>query len=128
MKPIEPSSSGLSCALADMRIGTIVGMSGTTLNESLEGLAAATPELFATDRISWELVFGRLKRAEELEGLRDLVLVSKQRVHVALRSQQNPSLVLIGTAPRTRSIGAIVSEARVRLHQLESGQQLEGGP
>jgi hypothetical protein len=115
------SDSGLACAIADLRIGALVGVNGVAVDERLEGLAAATPELFATDRISWELVFGRLKRVDELEGLRDIVLVSKHRVHVALRSQHNPSLVLIGVAQRTRSIGSIVSEARARLAELEGG-------
>ena len=80
------------------------------------------PELFANDRVSWELVFQRLKRADELDGLQDLVLVSRRHVHIAIRSTRDPSLVLIGVAPRTRSIGLIVSEARARLTRIESAE------
>jgi len=115
------TSSFLVAALADLRMGTLIGsVQQAGAVERLEGFATAVPELFANDRVSWELVFQRLKRSDELDGLQDLVLVSRKHVHIALRSARNPSLVLIGVAPRSRSIGLIVSEARARLSQLEA--------
>lgn len=113
--------TSLISALADLRMGTLLGSLETgAAAERLENFAAAVPELFANDRVSWELVFQRLKRADELDGLQDLVMVSRRNVHIAIRSTRDPSLVLIAVAPRTRSIGLIVSEARARLTRIES--------
>lgn len=117
------SGSTLISALADLRMGTLLGsLESGAAAERLESFAAAVPELFATDRISWELVFQRLKQANELDGLQDLVMVSRRHVHIAIRSTRDPSLVLIAVGPRTRNIGLIVSEARARLTRIESSQ------
>lgn len=117
------AGSWLVSALADLRLGTLIGAREEgPAGDRLESFAAAAPELFATDRVSWEIVFQRLKRKGEIDGLHDLVLVSRGHVHIALRSARDPAIVLIATAPRTRSIGLIVSEARARLTQLEGVQ------
>lgn len=117
----EIKGTQLISALADLRMGTLLGTIESGQNaERLENFASAVPELFATDRVSWELVFQRLKRAGELDGLQDLVMVSRRHVHIAIRSTRDPSIVLIAVAPRTRSIGLIVSEARARLARIES--------
>lgn len=117
----QPTGTTLVSALADLRMGTLLGgPEGGAAAERLESFASAVPELFATDRVSWELVFQRLRRADELDGLQDLVLVSRRHVHVAIRSTRDPSIVLIAVAPRTRSIGMIVSEARARMSRIES--------
>ena len=115
------TGSPLISALADLRMGTLLGsLESGAAAERLENFAAAVPELFATNRVSWELVFQRLKQADELDGLQDLVMVSRRHVHIAIRSARDPSIVLIAAAPRTRSIGLIVSEARARLTRIES--------
>jgi hypothetical protein len=114
------ASSLLVAALADLRMGTLIGAPQGGSAERLESFAAAVPELFANDRVSWELVFQRLMRAGERDGLQDLVLVSHKHVHIALRSARDPSIVLIAVAPRSPSIGLIMSEARARLSQLEA--------
>jgi hypothetical protein len=120
---VDTSGSSLVSALADLRMGTLLGSpENGAAADRLESFASAVPELFANDRVSWELVFQRLKRADELDGLQDLVLVSRRHVHIAIRSTRDPSLVLIGVAPRTRSIGLIVSEARARLTRIESAE------
>jgi len=120
----RPSGSLLISAVADLRLGTLLGADAQGEGAArLESFASAMPELFARDRVSWELVFQRLRRSDEIDGLQDLVLVSRLHVHVALRSLHDPSIVLIGIAPRTRSIGLIVSEARARLVQIESASK-----
>lgn len=117
----QVAGTPLVSALADLRLGTLLGgPEGGAAAERLESFASAVPELFATDRVSWELVFQRLRRADELDGLQDMVLVSRRHVHIAIRSTRDPSIVLIAVAPRTRSIGMIVSEARARLTRIES--------
>lgn len=117
----QPTASSLVSAIADLRMGTLIGGSeGGAAAERLESFASAVPELFATDRVSWEIVFQRLKRADELDGLQDLVMVSRRLVHIAIRSTRDPSIVLLAVAPRNRSIGLIVSEARARLARIES--------
>lgn len=115
------TGSPLISALADLRMGTLLGsLESGAAADRLESFASAVPELFANDRVSWELVFKRLKQADELDGLQDLVMVSRRHVHIAIRSVRDPSLVLIAIGPRTRSIGLMVSEARARLTRIES--------
>jgi hypothetical protein len=120
----QTAASSLVSAIADLRMGTLIGGGeGSQAVERLESFASTVPELFATNRVSWEMVFQRLKRADELDGLQDLVMVSRRQVHVAIRSTRDPSIVLLAVAPRNRSIGLIVSEARARLVRLESSYQ-----
>lgn len=117
----QQTGTWLISAVADLRMGTLIGSDdGGAALERLESFASAVPELFATDRVSWEVVFQRLKRADELDGLQDLVMVSRRHVHIAIRSTRDRSIVLLAVAPRTRSIGLIVSEARACLTRIES--------
>jgi hypothetical protein len=115
----QQSDIGFRSALADLRCGTILGLPEDGPPDArLESLAAAAPELFASERASWELIFGRLVACDEPQGFQDIVLVSRDHVHVAMRCTRDPSIALIGVAGRNRSVGSIVAEARARLARL----------
>lgn len=115
--------AGLVSAVADIRLGTLMSAPGDAESSALLWeLAAAAPELFATDRISWDVVFGRLHSQAALQGFQELVLVSSQHVHIVLRSTQDPFIALVGVAPRTQNVGLVLSEARARLQLTQDGK------
>lgn len=103
-------------ALVDVRHGMLLeALDGLDPEGRLEGLAAAVPELFASKRVAWEQVFRRAKSGELVAELHDVVLVSREYVHVVQRSASDGQTALASVAPRTRNIGLIISEARDRL-------------
>jgi hypothetical protein len=111
---------GLVWAFADLQCGLLLADSQASgPDPRLEGLAAAAPELFASDRASWELIFGHLPHGEQ-HAFQNIVLVSREHVHVAMRCSGDTSVALIAVAPRNRSVGSIVAEARGRLLQRAS--------
>ena len=92
-------SDDLMCALVYVSRGELLEEA-----PALESFAAAVPELLASARTA-------------ALGLQDILLVSRQRVHIAQRVPQSPGIALATVAPRTRSVGLIVSEARARLER-----------
>ena len=111
----QQTEVGLVSAFADLRCGILLAeRRGETPDPRLETLAAVAPELFASDRPSWESIFGQPAQAEQ-QGFQHIVLVSREHVHVAMRCTRDPSIALIAVAPRSRSVGSIVAEARGRL-------------
>ena len=108
---------GLVSAFADLRCGILLAdPQEPAPDPRLESLAAAAPELFASDRASWELIFGRLAQGDQ-HAFQHIVLVSREHVHVAMRCNGDPTVALIAVAPRNRSVGSIMAEARGRLLQ-----------
>jgi hypothetical protein len=122
MSVLGANGAGLVSALADLRLGTLLSEpAGEEADACLENLAAAAPELFATERVSWELVFGRLQLEAAQRGYHDVVLVSDRHVYIVLRSGRDPDVALVGVAPHTRNVGLVLSTARERLQQVEQG-------
>ena len=96
---------GIVSAFADLRCGILLADAhGQAPDPRLESLAASVPELFASERASWD-------------GFQHIVMVSREHVHVAMRCSDDPSVALIAIAPRGRSVGSIMAEARGRLTQ-----------
>jgi hypothetical protein len=115
------AQTGLVSALVDLRLGTVLSASvGGDFELMLEDLAAASSELFATDRVSWDVIFGRLQARDSLLGFQDVVLVSAERVYVLLRSTRDPAIGLVGISTDSRNLGLALAEARNRLRQLEA--------
>ena len=95
-------------AFADLRCGMLLAEPHDQQPDPrLESLAAAMPELFASDRAPWD----------GSSAFQHIVLVSREHVHVAMRCSDDPSVALIAIAPRGRSVGSIMAEARGRLAQ-----------
>ncbi|MCB9594776.1 MAG: hypothetical protein H6719_18795 [Sandaracinaceae bacterium] len=117
-------SSSIEIALIHVRRGEILEViEGGGPSERLEGFAAAVPEIFATDRISWELVFGQVRPEAGTLGLEDLVLVSEGYVHVAARLPEEPLLALLTVAPREGAVGLILASARARLESVREARR-----
>jgi len=117
----EPPGTGLVSALVDLRCGSVLATPASgEVDLLLEDLALASPELLATDRVAWEVIFGRLQAREGPRGFQDVVLVSGERVYVLLRSARDPGLGLVGVSTDGRNVGLALAEARARLRQLEA--------
>jgi hypothetical protein len=95
--------------------------SGRLVESSLEGasgselsdFASALPELLRAPAAGpgAPAELGHTSAA----GVLDLVLVSPRHIHVAQRLPDSPELVLVSVAPRSMSIGSVLSETRARL-------------
>jgi hypothetical protein len=81
---------------------------------ALDDFRAALPELMGDGRAPPCLSADGACGASGPELL-ELVLVSRNRVHVALRVPRDPKLSLLSASNRSESLGVIVSEARARL-------------
>jgi hypothetical protein len=81
---------------------------------TLDDFRAALPELMGDGRAPSCLSPEGACGASGPELL-ELVLVSRNRVHVALRVPRDPKLALLSVSNRSESLGVIVSEARARL-------------
>jgi hypothetical protein len=103
-----------SSAMVDTRTGLVLGAEPGSDAATLAEFAAALPELFRAADVSEHLHSARLDAAAPAE-VRDLVLVSPSRVHVAQRLPQDPALAVAVVAGRSGSLGWIVGEARARL-------------
>jgi hypothetical protein len=109
------TDSELASVLADVGTGDLVeSPPDSDAAGRLADFAAALPELFASASLSRRALYGRLDD-DATSGLQDIVLISPRRVHVAQRVRNEPGLALVSVAPRTESIGLILSEARARL-------------
>jgi hypothetical protein len=107
-----PGDGPLVSALVETTTGRV--LEATPLaGEQLREFCAALPELFRAAAAP-ALVFGRLD-APAKALLKDLVLVSSTRVHVAQRLPNEGALAVASVSDRSESIGSIVSEARARL-------------
>jgi hypothetical protein len=107
--------------LVDLRFGSVIATHAAgEVDLVLEDLASASPELLATDRVSWELIFGRLQAREGPRGFQDVVLVSADRVYVLLRSGRDPGVGLVGVSTDGRNVGLTLAEARARLREIEA--------
>jgi hypothetical protein len=102
----------LLSAIVDARFGAFVD--DDERPSALEDFASAIPELLSSQRVSGSVVIGHLDHAVSAE-FHDMVLVSPKKVHFAQRLPQNPRLCLVSVAPRNRSVGLILSEARARM-------------
>ena len=117
------SPHALFSLLVDTRTGTVLETpDGLDPEGRLEGLAAAAPELLAAHRVSWEQVFARPRREGHAVELHDLVLVSRDYVHVVQRLGSDPQLALVSIAPRTRNLGLIITETRDRLAMVDAAR------
>jgi hypothetical protein len=101
-------------AMVDTRNGLVLGAEPGSDSATLADFAAALPELFRATDVSEHLHSTRLDAAAPAQ-IRDLVLVSPGRVHVAQRLPREPALAVAVVASRTASLGWIVAEARARL-------------
>ena len=101
-------------ALVDTRTGLVLGAEAGTDPTRLADFASALPELFRATDVSERLLTGRLDAAAPA-GVRDLVLVSTCRVHVAQRLPRDPDLAVVSVSGRGASLGWIVAEARAKL-------------
>jgi hypothetical protein len=108
------ADDSLDSAMVDTRSGLILGAEPGTDTATLAEFAAALPELFRTADVSERLHLARLD-AVAPAPIRDLVLVSPRRVHVAQRLPGDPELAVVSVASRTGSLGWIVAEARAKL-------------
>src|ERR1044071_4952595 len=111
-EPSEGQDADLLSAIVDTRFGAFVD--GANSPARLEDFASAIPELLSSQRVSGSVVIGQLDHAVTAE-LHDIVLVSPKRVHFAQRLPQNSRHCLVCVAPRNRSVGLILSEARSRM-------------
>jgi hypothetical protein len=100
--------------MVDTRSGLILGAEPGTDTATLAEFAAALPELFRAADVSERLHLARLDAIAPAQ-IRDLVLVSPRRVHVAQRLPRDPELAVVSVASRTGSLGWIVAEARAKL-------------
>lgn len=101
-------------AVVDTRTGLVLGAEAGTDPAPLADFASALPELFRAADVSERLQSARLDAAAPA-GMRDLVLVSPRRVHVAQRLPRDPELAVVCVASRTASLGWIVAQARTKL-------------
>jgi hypothetical protein len=108
------ADSPLVSALAKASSGRLVessleGASGSELSD----FASALPELLRAPAAGpgAPAELGHTSAA----GVLDLVLVSPRHIHVAQRLPDSPELVLVSVAPRSMSIGSVLSETRARL-------------
>jgi hypothetical protein len=101
-------------AMVDTRTGLVLGAEPGSDSATLAEFAGALPELFRATDVSEHLHTARLDAAAPAK-IRDLVLVSPGRVHVAQRLPRDPGLAVAVVASRSGSLGWIVAEARARL-------------
>lgn len=104
----EDEDDELISVLVEARTGHVAELAGDE-SRVLDDFRATVPELFSP---AVHLTLGAESAPLEL---RDLVLVSPQRVHVAQRVPRDPKLVLVSVSSRSRSLGLVVSETRARL-------------
>ncbi|MET0594506.1 MAG: hypothetical protein ABW133_17530 [Polyangiaceae bacterium] len=109
---IAAPDDDLVSATVDTRFGVFVDAHNSPA--VLEDFASAIPELLSSQRVSGSVVIGQLDHAVTAE-LHDIVLVSPKKVHFAQRLPQNSRHCLVCVAPRNRSVGLILSEARARM-------------
>lgn len=108
---MSEANADLVSAIVDTRFGVFVEK---TSPAALEDFASAIPELLSSQRASGSVVIGQLDHAVSVE-FHDIVLVSPKKVHFAQRLPQNTRHCLVCVAPRNRSVGLILSEARERM-------------
>lgn len=108
----ENTDRTLVSARVDTRSGLLVDES-TSLSGTLAEFAAALPELLAPVSAVSKLVLEPLVGPARV--LKELVLISPRRVHLAQRLPEQPEVALVSAADRGASLGWIVSEARARL-------------
>jgi hypothetical protein len=104
----ENEDEELISVLVEAHTGHVAGLAGDECRV-LDDFRATVPELFSP---AVHLTLGAESAPLEL---RDLVLVSPKRVHVAQRVPRDPKLVLVSVSNRSKSLGLVVSETRARL-------------
>jgi hypothetical protein len=111
---VVPGGAGaaLGSALVEASSGRVLrALSSASGSENLVEFATAVPELLGAPNPARSLALGSLKGTTSAP-LRDLVLVSPARVHVAQRTERDPDRVVLCVTERGPSIGWIVSQAR----------------
>lgn len=110
---LENETDELISVLAVARTGRVADPLVGSEAHALDDFRSTLPELFAP--AGTQLTFDA---SHEPAVLRDLVLISPKRVHVAQRVPRDPSLVLVSVSNRSSNIGLVVSEARARLRDV----------
>lgn len=117
----ERASVDLVHALASMHTGTIIECDATGAErQRLEDFAAVIPSLFrAHDLAPLGEVLSRLGSEERGTSLREVLIVSGERVHVMKPLPDGRGLALLATSAATNNVGLVLSAVHRRAAELE---------
>ena len=114
----------LAVGLVHMTTGMLLGVKGvdSQSNPILDFVAAATAELYRGSRVSAiESLFETVRGAEAGTNghFQEIVIFSKDLVHVLHRCKKSDHLVLVVVCRRSGSLGTLLSTARSELEAVE---------